>query len=122
MHQIIKNLLAILLISTVFSISTPIIAVGKIENVTHDEVRASINTTLEIAEKTLAALENGADKEAVLELLIDIKQMTKEIPATRRAAVLKGKAAKNDDLEAAKTPVAAGVEFYCELNKAFSGL
>ena len=126
-----KLFLAIILASTITTVSTPTIAAGKIENATPAEVKASLNTTIERAEKTLAALENGADKDTVLTLLSDTKQMAKEIHATRRAAVFKGKAgtqmkkarkaAKEDDLETAKKHVAAGVEYYHELKKAFSG-
>ncbi len=86
-----KNLLAILLVSAVAIVSTPTIAAGKIENATPAEVKASIETTIERAEKTLATLESGTDKETVLALLSDTKQMAKEIHATRRAAVFKGK-------------------------------
>jgi len=125
-----KNFLAIIF-SAVAIVSTPTIAAGKIENATPAEVKASLDTTIERAEKTLTALESGSDKETVLGLLSDTKQMAKEIHATRRAAVFKGKAgtqmkkarkaAKEGDLETAKKHVAAGVEYYHELKKAFSG-
>lgn len=124
-----KILLVFFLIFSVATVSTTAIAAGKIENATLDEIKASINTTIERSEKTLAAIENGADKETVLGLLSDTKQMAKEIHATRRAAVFKSKAgtqmkkarkaAKKDDLETAKTHVEKGVELYKKLKEAF---
>ncbi len=124
-----KIILAFFLICAVTTVSTTTFAAGKIENATLEEIKASINTTIERSEKALAALESGADKETVLSLLADTKQMAKEIHATRRAAVYKTKAgtqmkkartaAKKDDLETAKGHVAKGVEFYKQLKEAF---
>ena len=124
-----KLILALFLICAITTVSTSTIAAGKIENATLEEIKASIDTTIERSEKTLAALESGADKEAVLTLLSDTKQMAKEIHATRRAAVFKSKAgtqmkkarkaAKNDDLETAKSHVEKGLEFYKQLKVAF---
>ncbi len=129
MHLTKKILLAFFLVCAVTTVSTTTIAAGKIENATLEEIKASIDTTIERSEKALAALENGADKETVLGLLADTKQMAKEIHATRRAAVYKTKAgtqmkkarsaAKKDDLETAKEHVAKGVEFYKQLKEAF---
>lgn len=129
MHLIKKMILAFFFISVTATISTTAIAAGKIENATLDEVKASINMTIERSEKTLAAIESGADKETVLALLSDTKQMAKEIHATRRAAVFKSKAgsqmkkarkaAKKDDLETAKGHVEKGVQFYKQLKDAF---
>jgi hypothetical protein len=124
-----KIILIFFLICTVTTVSTTTIAAGKIENATLDEIKASINTTIERSEKTLTALENGADKETVLSLLSDTKQMAKEIHATRRAAVFKSKAgsqmkkarkaAKKGDLETAKNHIEKGIEFYKQLKEAF---
>jgi ribosomal protein S20 len=128
MNLIKKIILAFFLIFTI-TVSNTTLAAGKIENATLGEIKASIDTTIERSEKTLAAIENGGDKETVLGLLSDTKQMAKEIHATRRAAVFKSKAgtqmkkarkaAKKDDLEAAKTHVEKGVEFYKQLKQAF---
>jgi len=124
-----KILLAFFLVFTLTSVSTTSIAAGKIENATLEEIKASIDTTIERSEKTLTALESGSDKETILSLLSDTKQMAKEIHATRRAAVFKSKAgtqmkkarkaAKKDDMETAKEHVAKGVEFYKQLKQAF---
>lgn len=124
-----KIILAFLLVCAVTTVSTTTIAAGKIENATLEEIKASIDTTIERSEKTLAALESGADKETVLTLLRDTKQMAKEIHATRRSAIYKSKAgtqmkkarfaAKKGDLETAKGHVAKGVEFYKQLKEAF---
>ncbi len=129
MQPIIKLIFAFFLACSVSTISTTATAAGKIENATLEEIIASINTTITRSEKTLEALENGADKETVLSLLSDTKQMAKEIHATRRAAVYKSKAgsqmkkarkaAKKDDLEKAKGHVKEGVELYKKLKKAF---
>lgn len=112
-----------------FAISTAAVAAGKIENATMDEIKAAIDNTIELSEQTLAAIESGADKEKVLDLISDVKQMGKEIHATRRAAVYKSKAgtqmkkarsaAKKNDLETAKEHVKNGVEFYKQLKEAF---
>lgn len=126
-----KILLAFLLLSTISSFSITSIAAGKIENATMEEILAAIDTTIDRSEKALAAIESGANKDTVLELLNETKQMAKEIHATRRAAVYKSKAgsqmkkariaAKKDDLETAKTHVAKGLEFYRKLKDAFPG-
>ena len=124
-----KIILAFFLVCAVTTVSTTAIAAGKIENATLEEIKASIDTTIERSEKALAALEKGADKEAVLTLLRDTKQMAKEIHATRRSAIYKSKAgtqmkkaraaAKKGDLETAKEHVAKGVDFYKQLKEAF---
>jgi hypothetical protein len=129
MHLIKKIILPFFLVCTVTTVFTTAIAAGKIENATYEEIKASIDTTIERSEKALAAIDNGADKEEVLTHLKDTKQMAKEIHATRRAAVFKSKAgtqmkkarkaAKKDDLETAKTHVEKGVEFYKQLKQAF---
>jgi hypothetical protein len=129
MHLTKKIILAFFLACAVTTVSTTSIAAGKIENATLEEIKASIDTTIERSEKALSALESGADKETVLGFLADTKQMAKEIHATRRAAVYKTKAgtqmkkarsaAKKDDLETAKEHVAKGVEFYKQLKEAF---
>jgi ribosomal protein S20 len=105
------------------------LAAGKIENATLDEIKASIITTIERSEKTLAAIEAGEDKDAVLDLLAATKQMSKEIHATRKSAVYKSKAgtqmkkarsaAKKDDLETAKEHVIKGLEYYKNLKVEF---
>ena len=106
-----------------------VLAAGKIENATLEEIKASVNTTIERSEKTLEALENGADKDEVLELLASTKQMAKEIHATRKSAVYKSKAgsqmkkarsaAKKNDLETAKEHVIKGLEYYKNLKVEF---
>ena len=106
-----------------------VLAAGKIENATLDEIKASIITTIERSEKTLAALEAGEDKENVLKLLSSTKQMAKEIHATRKSAVYKSKAgtqmkkarsaAKKDNLEKAKEHVIKGIEYYKNLKIEF---
>lgn len=126
MHFVKKMIIAIFL---GFAISTAAVAAGKIENATMDEIKAAIDNTIELSEQTLAAIESGADKEKVLDLISDVKQMGKEIHATRRAAVYKSKAgtqmkkarsaAKKNDLETAKEHVKNGVEFYKQLKEAF---
>ena len=129
MHLTKKVLIAFFLICTLTTVSTTTIAAGKIENATLEEIKASIDSTIELSEKALAAIESGADKETVYGLLSDVKQMGKEIHATRRAAIYKSKAAtqmkkartatKKDDLEKAKGHVSKGVEFYKQLKEAF---
>lgn len=129
MHLTKNILLAFFLICSISLSPSTVLAAGKIENATLEEIKASIDTTIERSEKTLAALNNGADKETVLELLSDTKQMAKEIHATRKAAVFKSKAgkfmkkarkaAKNDNLDEAKNHVEKGVKFYKQLKEAF---
>jgi len=130
MHLIKKIILPFFLVCAVTTVFTTAIAAGKIENATYEEIKASIDTTIERSEKALAAIDNGADKEEVLTHLKDTKQMAKEIHATRRPAIFKSKAgtqmkkariaAKKDDLETAKKHVEKGIEFYKQLKEAFS--
>jgi len=129
MHITKKTIILFFLIFNIATFSTTTFAAGKIENATLEEIKASIDTTIERAEKVLTELENGADKESILSLISDTKQMAKEIHATRRSAVFKSKAgsqmkkartaAKKDDLETAKGHVEKGVEFYKQLKEAF---
>jgi ribosomal protein S20 len=131
MLKIKNTLFVFLLLNVLFGFSATSVAAGKIENATLEEILAAIDTTIERSEKTLAALESGADKETVLGLLRDTKQIAKEIHATRKAAVYKSKAGtlmkkarsatKKDDMDAAKEHVAKGLEFYKKLKEIFHG-
>ena len=128
MHLLQKIILTFFLACAI-STTPAALAAGKIENATLAEIKDSINTTIERSEKTLAAIESGADKEAVIELLSSTKQMAKEIHATRKSAVYKSKAgtqmkkarsaAKKDDLEKAKGHVIKGIEYYKNLKVEF---
>ncbi len=129
MHLIKKMIFALLMACSIMTVSTTASAAGKIENATLEEIIDAIDTTISRSEKTLAALKDGADKEQVLDLLSDTKQIAKEIHATRKAAVFKSKAGKHmkkarkavkkDDLETAKEHVEQGVELYKKLKIAF---
>ena len=129
MHITKTMIMTFFLIFSIATFSTTTVAAGKIENATLGEIKASIDTTIERAEKVFSALESGADNEKVLDLLSDTKQMAKEIHATRKAAVFKSKAgsqmkkartaAKKDDLETAKKHVEEGVKLYKQLKEAF---
>lgn len=129
MHITKTMIMTFFLVFSIAIFSTTTVAAGKIENATLGEIKASIDTTIERAEKVFSALESGADNEKVLDLLSDTKQMAKEIHATRKAAVFKSKAgsqmkkartaAKKDDLETAKKHVEEGVKLYKQLKKAF---
>ncbi len=129
MHITKTMIMTFFLIFSIATFSTTTLAAGKIENATLGEIKASIDTTIERAEKVFSALESGADNEKVLDLLSDTKQMAKEIHATRKAAVFKSKAgsqmkkartaAKKDDLETAKKHVEEGVKLYKQLKEAF---
>ncbi len=129
MHITKTMIMTFFLIFSIATFSTTTLAAGKIENATLEEIKASIDTTIERAEKVFSALGSGADKEEILDLLSDTKQMAKEIHATRKAAVFKSKAgsqmkkartaAKKDDLETAKKHVEEGVKLYKQLKKAF---
>ncbi len=128
MNLIKKIIPAFFLICAIFT-APAALAAGKIENATLEEIKDSINTTIERSEKTLEAIENGEDKDAVLELLKSTKQMAKEIHATRKSAVYKSKAGtqmkkartatKKDDLEKAKSHVIKGIEYYKNLKVEF---
>ncbi len=129
MHITKTMIMTFFLIFSIATFSTTTVAAGKIENATLGEIKASIDTTIERAEKVFSALESGADNEKILDLLSDTKQMAKEIHATRKAAVFKSKAgsqmkkartaAKKNDLETAKKHVEKGVKLYKQLKEAF---
>jgi len=131
MHQTKKIILAFFLLTIISSFSTVIFAAGKIQNATMDEIKGFIDTTIERSEKVLAAIENGEDNETVLSLLNDVKQMAKEIHATKKALVYKSKAgsqmkkariaAKKGDLDTARPHVVKGLEYYRNLKSVFPG-
>ncbi len=126
-----KIMLAFFLLIVISSFSITSFAAGKIKNATMDEIKGFIDNTIERSEKVLATIENGADNETVLTLLNDVKQMAKEIHATKKAAVYKSKAgsqmkkariaAKKGDLESAKPHVVKGLEYYRKLKEVFPG-
>lgn len=55
---------------------------GKIENKTAAETEVTIDNAIEKAEETLAAIKNGTEKDAVMALYKETKQLTKEIEST----------------------------------------
>lgn len=55
---------------------------GKIENATGAETIEAIDATLELSKATLAAITNGTDKEAVMEMFKKTKQSAKTIEST----------------------------------------
>ncbi len=131
MHQTKKIILTFFLLTIISSFPTAIFAAGKIQNATMDEIKGFIDTTIERSEKVLSAIENGEDNETVLSLLNDVKQMAKEIHATKKAAVYKSKAGsqmkkariatKKADLDTAKPHVVKGLEYYRKLKEVFPG-
>lgn len=119
-----------LAISLMIAIGTSTIthAAGKIENPTMEEVTSAIETTVKYAEETLDALNNGADKDTVLDLLRKTKQIAKEIEVTRlgppkmkaSAQMKKARfAVRKDDMEKAKKHVESGVKHYHNLRERF---
>lgn len=123
-----KFLLSLLLATTLGTIATTSSAAGKIENATMEEVTYAIETTLKYAEETLEALNNGADKETILDLIRKTKQIAKEIEVTRlgppkmkaSAQMKKARfAVRKDEMEKAKEHVEAGVKHYQVLRKRF---
>lgn len=55
---------------------------GKIENATGAETIEAIDATLALSKETLAAITNGTDKEAVMEMFKKTKQSAKTIEST----------------------------------------
>lgn len=123
-----KIILSLLLAFSLGAVATTSFAAGKIKNATTAEVEAAMESTVKGAEATLEALNNGADKEALLQLLSDTKQTHKRIEVTRLGR-LKGLAAtqmrkarsavKKDDLDKAKEHLTKGVDYYHQLRKEY---
>lgn len=125
----IKQLVAFFLFAFYIGIvPNPTFAAGKIENATMEEVVYAMNTTIELAEKSLAALDDGADADTVLDMLKETKQMHKRIEIIRLGAI-KSKAAtqmrkarsaaKKKDLETTRAHLVKGIEHYHTLRKKF---
>jgi len=77
---ILKKVLLAAFVSTAMITTAPVtIAAGKIEKATPQEVKEAIVETISLSEETLAAVESGAEKEAVLDLFKRTKQSSKRI-------------------------------------------
>ena len=123
-----KPFISILLAATVGASSTITNTAGKIESLTTEEVTHAIETTVKYAEETLEALNNGADKDVILDLIRKTKQIAKEIEVTRlgpnkmkaSAQMKKARfAVRKDEMDKAKKHVKKGVSYYHALRKRF---
>jgi len=104
-------------------------AAGKIEKATVAEVVEAIKETIKLSEESLAAIESGADKKSILDLLKRTKQSSKRIESnivdrlrqTANARVSKARSAvKKDDKETAVAFMTEAVQRFKDIQKKHS--
>lgn len=122
--KFLKQIIIALAVTLSVGSIAPVMAAGKIENATPEEVGASIASALKNSEEALAALKNGADNEAVLNLIEAARQDSKRIEVgrldvkrTRAAAHLKNarSALRKDDKVKAEASLTEAVKGYQEV-------
>jgi len=78
--SILKKILSAAIVSTVILTSAPaVIAAGKIEKATMAEVTEAVEDAVRLSDETVAAIKEGAEKEAVMNLFKETKQASKRI-------------------------------------------
>ena len=127
---ILKKVLLAVFVSMAMIATAPVtIAAGKIEKATAQEVVEAIKDTISLSEETLAAVESGAEKEAVLELFKKTKQASKRIESnivdrlrqTANARLRKARSAfKQDDKETTIAFMTEVVQRFKEIQKKHS--
>jgi hypothetical protein len=124
---IFKKVLLAVFVSVAMIATAPVtIAAGKIEKATPQEVTEAIKDTISLSEETLAAVESGAEKEAVLDLFKRTKQSSKRIESnivdrlrqTANSRLKKARSAfKKDDKETAVAFMTEAIQIFKDVQK-----
>ena len=100
-----------------------------VANPSYEDVKAAIENTLSKVEEAKTALDNGADKEAVIDMVTDARQLQKDIAnnvldvkRNQASSVLKKArtALKKDDLASANASLADAVNRYKEIQQLYA--
>ena len=99
-----------------------------VPNATYADVKAAIENTLAKVEEAKSALDNGTDKDALIDLITDARQLQKDIAnnvldvkRNQASSVLKKarSAVKNDDLESARSALNDAENRYKEIQRLY---
>ena len=100
-----------------------------VANPSYEDVKAAIENTLSKVEEAKTALDNGADKEAVIDMVTDARQLQKDIAnnvldvkRNQASSVLKKARAalKKDELASANASLADAVNRYKEIQQLYA--
>lgn len=100
-----------------------------VTNPSYAEVREAIENTVSKVEEAKAALDNGAEKEALIDMITEARQLQKDIAnndldlkRNRASAILKKArtAIKKDDRETAKASISEALNRYQEIKQLYA--
>jgi len=120
-----------ILLSSVMALSMTAISstASAVANPSYEDVKAAIENTMAKVDETIAALNNGADNEVMVEMISDARQLQKDIAnnvldlkRNQASNVLKQArtAIKNNDLEAAKESLSDAANRYKEIQHLYA--
>lgn len=120
-----------ILLSSVMTVSMAAISstASAVENPSYEDVKAAIENTQAKVDETIAALNNGADKEVVIEMITDARQLQKDIAnnvldlkRNQASNVLKKArtAVKSNELEVAKESLTDAAKRYKEIQNLYA--
>jgi hypothetical protein len=120
-----------ILLSSVMTVSMAAIssAASAVENPSYEDVKAAIENTQAKVDESIAALNNGADNEAVIEMITDARQLQKDIAnnvldlkRNQASNVLKKArtALKSNELEVAKESLTDAANRYKEIQNLYA--
>jgi len=117
--KILASVVIAALSSTAFAVANP----------SYEDVKAAIDNTLAKVEETKVALDNGTDKEKLIDMVTDARQLQKDIAnnvldlkRNQASNVLKKArtAIQNDELQAAKDSLTDAANRYKEIQKLYA--
>ena len=118
-HKILLTLLFAVTSSSAIAVANP----------SYAEVRAAIENTLAKVEETKSAMDNGVDKDLLIDMVTKARQLQKDIAnnnldvkRNQASAVLKKVriALKSDNMDAAKTAIADAISRYQEIKRLYA--
>jgi Skp family chaperone for outer membrane proteins len=120
-----------ILLSSVMTVSMASIssAASAVENPSYEDVKAAIENTQAKVDESIAALNNGADNEVVIEMITDARQLQKDIAnnvldlkRNQASNVLKKArtALKSNELEVAKESLTDAANRYKEIQNLYA--
>ncbi|MDD2739836.1 MAG: hypothetical protein PHR94_12975 [Methylomonas lenta] len=120
-----------ILLSSVMTVSMAAIssAASAVENPSYEDVKAAIENTQAKVDESIAALNNGADNEVVIEMITDARQLQKDIAnnvldlkRNQASNVLKKArtALKSNELEVAKESLTDAANRYKEIQNLYA--
>jgi hypothetical protein len=120
-----------ILVSSVMAVSMAAMSftASAVVNPSYEDVKAAIDNTLAKVEEAKAALDNGANNEAVIDMVTDARQLQKDIAnnvldlkRNQASNVLKQArtALSNNELQAAKESLADALNRYKEIKQLYA--